>query len=785
MNNEIRYESTERLAKLLAEENFSVRFDNSASTAAFNPVDRILIFPIFENLTKAIIEGFACHEIGHAKFTSTENPNELCKREKLNMGILNIVEDARIEKAVKLKYPGTRRMFSEMYTDLNAIDFFGIEGDDLNTKSFPDRINLHYKLGVMANIQFNEAETDIVNDIDAMGLELKDFPEAIEVTKKIQELLKLQKKEKQQPEQQPKPADEAPSDEKPETVQPDYSEDDEDDANNDQDGESETDDEAEADSKSNKGETPEDETDDEAEAEGTSKSDETDAETDDDAEDDAEDGSSNKSDETDDAAEDAAEDADDLDSTSDTSDENHADELPDIGDDYDPVNDDSLTETDNALADNLKNAAEARTRSTIFNVELHKFSYKEMVAAHVVIPFDLYEKHCNDIDLVPDTGYSRTRIIERYTHDAKAIKRFASSLNTQFNMKMAASVSSRTRTSNTGMLDVNKLYQATYNDDVFLSNEIVEDGKNHGIILYIDYSGSMSGTALYNVLRQTMAMTSFCKTAGIPFKVYTFTTRSIVLADRISRKQYTNNPTLSLMQIKNMQLVEIANSEVSSKRLAKGFKRAYQHGRYLRFGATPMNDLIALAAPVMNNFKRLFSIDKLSLTVLTDGSSHNDFLKRDNYMQDQIAVRLPNGKLINNKITGHGDFAESNLAATILKAMVPDLIINIYGLVSNIRAAGFIGIIDTCNVDSEVKRALTNNNHPGIVDLGHKWSGFDRAFLVSNSKSDSDSIDLNDNIYIGMEQKDRLKQAKKNLALAAGISKINKMFATSFIDTIA
>jgi hypothetical protein len=56
---------------------------------------------------------------------------------------MNVCEDVRIEKKIKIKYPGIRSSFIRAYRGLIEKDFFGTAGTDLNDLNFIDRINLY------------------------------------------------------------------------------------------------------------------------------------------------------------------------------------------------------------------------------------------------------------------------------------------------------------------------------------------------------------------------------------------------------------------------------------------------------------------------------------------------------------------------------------------------------------------------------------------------------------------------------------------------------------------
>ena len=58
------------------------------------------------------------HEVGHALFTPNEDWRDIAD---CPMDFVNVIEDARIEKLMKRKYPGLRKSFAGGYKDGGAI----------------------------------------------------------------------------------------------------------------------------------------------------------------------------------------------------------------------------------------------------------------------------------------------------------------------------------------------------------------------------------------------------------------------------------------------------------------------------------------------------------------------------------------------------------------------------------------------------------------------------------------------------------------------------------------
>ena len=133
------------IAKLLAEEDIFV-VHKQMETAYFDVKNRELGLPIWkENTMEAAEEELlVCHEIGHALYTPLDML-ENSQLRKIDHSVVNVLEDARIEKKVKNKYLGTVRLFNAGYESLIKKDFFGTSGKDLSNFNLIDRINLFFK----------------------------------------------------------------------------------------------------------------------------------------------------------------------------------------------------------------------------------------------------------------------------------------------------------------------------------------------------------------------------------------------------------------------------------------------------------------------------------------------------------------------------------------------------------------------------------------------------------------------------------------------------------------
>ena len=146
-------------AKLLANEDIAVERANS-KTASFDIKSRVLTIPMWQEMTPQIEQMLVGHEVGHALYTTDEYTVPMKENPNLR-SYMNVLEDVRIEKFIKKKYPGIRKHMAAGYKELNDRDFFELDGQDVNSMLLIDRINLYFK--TTAIIDFTPTEKQFVS----------------------------------------------------------------------------------------------------------------------------------------------------------------------------------------------------------------------------------------------------------------------------------------------------------------------------------------------------------------------------------------------------------------------------------------------------------------------------------------------------------------------------------------------------------------------------------------------------------------------------------------------
>jgi len=93
-----------------------------------------------------------------------------------------------------------------------------------------------------------------------------------------------------------------------------------------------------------------------------------------------------------------------------------------------------------------------------------------------------------------------------------------------FMAKKAAKDHHRNMIHRTGVIDPVRMMNYKFTDDIFRRMKVVKKGKSHGLVFFVDLSGSMS-VILEDTFKQLIQLVLFCKRVNVPFEVYGFTTR--------------------------------------------------------------------------------------------------------------------------------------------------------------------------------------------------------------------------------------------------------------------
>ena len=231
-----------------------------------------------------------------------------------------------------------------------------------------------------------------------------------------------------------------------------------------------------------------------------------------------------------------------------------------------------------------------------------------------------------------------------YNSFKKSIQKEVNYLVKEFECKKSADAYSRAMTSRTGVLDTSKLHTYKFNEDLFKKVTIIPEGKNHGMLFILDWSGSMGGV-MHPTIKQLLTLTMFCKKVGIPFEVYAFSNEWIPAERAIAGKspEISNDEYYAYKQdiAKNQvyinksffRMMNILSSRSNSKNFDRQcrniWREAFSMSYYVSYqgtigmslSGTPLNESILVMKDIIPQFKKSTGVNKVNLMILTDGDA--------------------------------------------------------------------------------------------------------------------------------------------------------------------
>ncbi len=537
-------------ARLLATEAIRVQHLKDAETASFDVKNRVLTLPRWTNMSNELYDMLIGHEVAHALFTdNTIDEDRGCLKACSDIGgddhgsvlpILNIVEDARIERLIKGRYPGLKRDFVVGYRWIWDAELFPIEElGGLSKMTLMDRLNVHYKVGLfgIVNVPFTDEEQVWV---DRMG-ETETWEDVIDLARDLYE------------------SGAATKDLKGEEVK--------------------------VPTESGRGVMVDGDGDQETQQ-------------------------------------------------------------------FSPI-----------ATDNLGKKITERFQPGSYDTSVLPSTMPTPVIEKILVPV---EKVQQDFD-TPKYAYtdeetyyntSRQRLRQQFEEWVASESSTINYLAKQFEMRKAADEHQRTLITKSGRLDTVKMIDYRWSEDIFAKNHIVQDGKNHGFMFLLDWSGSMV-QVLVPVVKQTILLSLFCHQCNIPFEILAFCdshpTHGYAGSHYFNTNSSYADPRETYWTDENLlpgeedrkacgyvQMLQFAKSGVRRKDLMdhlfnlwyvahcegvvlKGDHRGPRNIEYhkgYRLCGTPLNEALVFAHHYLPKFRRRHNVQILNTVILSDGDSN-------------------------------------------------------------------------------------------------------------------------------------------------------------------
>ena len=504
----------------------------------------------------------------------------------LSQSFINIVEDARIEKLMKRRYEGVSKTFFNAYNELSDTDFFQIQGKDIEDMNLGDRINLHYKIGNFVDIDFIPEEQYFIDKID----NIETFDEALDVAEELYAYCKEKKAEEKQ---------------KLEEMQQ---------------------------MKSNLGMDMEDMV-------GNAPSQSSD-----------DNGEGQESDDVDGKPESVNEPVieDFEDFIKDNQGSQEWDEEPE-------------SETMEALDDALRNLSNTNTKNSQY-IEIPELNLKNIIVDNETVHQKLdegwiacdndrisyvkrYKDMASSVDLDVPIYEEVDKMYYKFKKDAHKEVNY---LVKEFERRKCAGAYARSSTSRTGVLDTKSLHTYKFNEDIFKKITVVPDGKNHGLVFILDWSGSMNNVIL-DTIKQLYNLIWFCRKVQIPYEVYAFTIDYSCYDPMSGTKDRVFKRKDGEVQIpENFHLLNFFTHKTKTRDLDHQMLNLFRCAASsdwkvstpwmqapvgFRLSGTPLNETMIALRQILPEFKKNNNIEKVQCVVLTDGEGQpmrfNKEVKRD------------------------------------------------------------------------------------------------------------------------------------------------------------
>ena len=478
--------------------------------------------------------------------------------------------------------------------------------------------------------------------------------------------------------------------------------------------------------------------------------------------------------------------------------------------------------TDKTLQDNLENLTKTETRGSHYEpeyVELPDLNLKTVVAQYTEV-HEYLDKYFRDAqDNFTKNAEADMNIYEKVDNEYRLFRRSAQKevnyMVKEFECRKSADAYARATVSKTGVLDCTKLHSYKYNEDLFRKITTLPDGKNHGLIFVLDWSGSMA-TVLQDTVKQLFNLIWFCKKVQIPFQVFAFTNEWNHYNEWDDEYGYRSRPHLPLhheekdCRVKvgsEFSMVEFFTSDCKKSDLEKQMLNIwrlstalsmsyrwdshvyYQAPRRLNLSGTPLNEALVCLNQIIPLFKKSTGVQKVQCVTLTDGEAHplsyNKFMKSHtgDPLMDYMGTRSTmNGSVfIRDKHNGKTYSCNSHQ-----HELTSALLNQLRGRFTDVN---FIGI-----------RVMDNRDANSFIRRYMDWD-FDKVQHIQASWKKDKSIKLTDvgyHAYFGMSSsalsndteftvKEEATKAQIKSAFKKSLNnkKMNKKVLSQFMDFIA
>jgi hypothetical protein len=410
-------------------------------------------------------------------------------------------------------------------------------------------------------------------------------------------------------------------------------------------------------------------------------------------------------------------------------------------------------------------------------------------------------------------------------------------------MRKNARILNRGRNSKSGKVDINRIHKYKISNDVFARITSYPEGKNHGMCMYIDLSGSM-GNTISSVMNQILILSDFCKKVGIPFRVFGFSSddrASMMLCERNKLLRSERDSIINQLNGFKFNAQYVLKEYISSELRPTEYKTAFNnllmlkacfesrenrarrydsdgnrapdildqlhHMRLDHIGeslsSTPLNEAIISSIQITKDFVAKYKIENMINIILSDGED-------DHCNQLRINSEKPwNDGISRNSQTKVGSSIISGFGTRYLTKFMPGAAWstgNILQFARKVTGARYIGffIVSYAAPAMNAIAYSSGDYHSNISDVKSKFRkdgfitstnfGYDIRFFISSKQTIMNDYDEDSDKWWEEVQKKAASKGKKGVttnSIAKGFidqqtkKQLNRIMLVEFTKAIA
>jgi hypothetical protein len=277
-----------------------------------------------------------------------------------------------------------------------------------------------------------------------------------------------------------------------------------------------------------------------------------------------------------------------------------------------------------------------------YSQETNYVELPEMILENMIIPNEFIHSKAKEEYSKNDVNKDYFALAcKEYATYKKSAEKEVSYLVKEFECKKSADQYARASTARTGVLDTQKLHTYKFNEDLFKKVSVVPDGKNHGLIFILDWSGSMANFIL-DAYKQLLNLVWFCRKVNIPFEVYAFTLECNSYMEVQPNHPLTYKKVAGVIAPEaSFRLMNFFTSKTNNRVLEEQLKNiwtacyAYQCHRgfvprHLELSGSPIGESIMSLHSLIPDFQAKNKLQKVNVVFLTDGEGYQNAVTKEN-----------------------------------------------------------------------------------------------------------------------------------------------------------